>query len=227
MAVYGLVAACLSLVAVVLAILLSNTYLKGKDPRTAGMLYNFLNLDGSKFEVLLKAFYISFTVYYVLMLPTAFTEYSGFLVGFKNLIEMLIIKVFGTRVFFEGMMLVYRTYVQVTALNKHLGVKAPEVQPVYQQPVAPAPVAPVAPVAPAPVAAPVAPVAPAPVAAPVAPVAPVAPAPAPVPVAEPAAAFAAPAPVAPVEQPVGKVCLGCGKPIKDGVKFCPYCGTNQ
>ena len=37
--------------------------------------------------------------------------------------------------------------------------------------------------------------------------------------------IAAPAPVE--TAPATKICLGCGKEIKDGAKFCPFCGTNQ
>ncbi len=234
MAVYDLVASILALVVVGCAAFLSATYFKTADRSgTLGKVLSFLDLNGSKFETFLKTFYIGFTAYYILMIPTCFS--AGAMYGIGNLISLLIINIGGTRVLFEGMMLVYKTYVQVTALNKHLGVEAPEMEAKYQQPVAQATYAAPAPV-PAPVAQPVA--APAPVPAPVAePVA--APAPVPAPVAEPVAAptpvpapvaepVAAPAPVAePVAAPAEKVCLGCGKNIKAGAKFCPYCGTNQ
>lgn len=202
MAVYELVASVLALVAVGCAAFLSATYLKTADRSGAlGALYDFLDLNGSKFETFLKTFYIGFTVYYVLMIPTCFS-YS-FMTGVSNLIGLLIINIGGTRVMFEGMMLVYKTYLQVTALNKHLGVQAPEAEAKYQRPEPVAPVMTAVPAA-APVATPVAAPIPEPVAAPI-----------PEPVA------------APVETPAEKVCLGCGKTIKHSAKFCPYCGANQ
>ena len=268
--IYQFIAAFLTIGVVALAVILAITMFKGEKHYTGGMklVYDFLSLNGSNFERLVKLLYIIFTSYYILTLPLCFT--SGFFTGFYRMVQQIIFEVGGTRLIFEGIMLLYKGYLQLRAIGEKMGAEvkepvavAPAVVPAPAPVAAPAPVpAPVA--APAPVPAPVA--APAPVSAPVAAPAPipepvaapapipepvvapapipepvVAPAPipepvtAPAPIPEPVAApapipepVAAPAPIPePVAAPATNTCKSCGKQIKEGAKFCPFCGTPQ
>ncbi len=213
--IYEFILAFLLIGVVVLAVVMTKTILKGDKQYTGFMKFvaDFFSLNGTYFENLVKLLYIVYTAYYVLSLPLCFT--GGFFTGFYNMIHTIIFNIGGSRVVFEGLMLLYRTYKKVNALGDKMGIvdetpapvvaqTAPVVAPAPQPVVAPAPIPEPVP-APAPIPEPVP--APAPIPEPVPAPAPIPePVPAPAPIPEP---VPAPAPIpepvpapAPIPEPV-------------------------
>lgn len=223
-------------------ILYCTVFSKANDGKYTGFmakLYDFVNFKKFSIEPLLKVTYIILTVYVTL---DAFLSFrGGFWSGLSNLLLKVVVYNAVIRIAYELAMLLVKGLKRLNEINAKLDGEAKGVNSEFEDVLfdesnrKPQPAAPVQQVQPAPQ--PVAPV-PQPVAAvpqPVAPVQQVQPvaavpqpaAPAPQPVA------AVPQPVAPVPQPVAapaaalSACISCGKEIKAGARFCPFCGSAQ
>ena len=238
-------------------ILYCTVFSKANDGKYTGFmakLYDFVNFKKFSIEPLLKVTYIILTVYVTL---DAFLSFRGGVwSGLSNLLLKVVVYNAVIRIAYELAMLLVKGLKRLNEINAKLDGEAKGVNSEFEdvlfdegnrKPKPAAPVQQVQPAAPAPqpVAAVPQPVAPAPqpvsaVSQPVSAVPqPVAPVPQPVsaipqPVAEPVPQpVAAPAPAesaaaAPTEAALApSVCKGCGKEIKAGARFCPFCGSAQ
>lgn len=217
--VYSMIAAILAIGIAAVLLFLTMKAAPRKGDSDLSELANIVNFNCCFFEKVIKFYTIANVSYGVLTIPTVFA--GDVLDGFKTLFMNNILGgIVGNLLIYCALMAVSKIVRQLTALNNHNGVKEPE-RPVNMKAAAPMYAAPQQPygVPQQPYGAP----APMPTYAAPAPVAPAAPAP----VATPAPApVAAPAP-APVAAPETKPCTNCGKEIKNGAKFCPFCGSNQ